>query len=238
MGIRRHIPNSITSLNLLCGTIGIVLSLKGHVDTAFYFMLGGALADFCDGLSARLLGAYSPMGKELDSLADQVTFGVLPSVMMWEQITEATSFSEPVAWSFLLIAVFSGLRLAKFNIDSRQATSFIGLPTPACAMICGSAAYYLNFKGLEYTSETIGVWAVPAVFVLCYALVCETPMFSMKFHKGDRLGWQRIAFFAFAAASVAAVALCGANWSLAVLATFIAYIIINIIQEFIEFVKK
>lgn len=231
MSIRKYIPNSITSINLLCGTVGTVLALNGHVQAAFLFMLGGALADFCDGLSARLLGAYSPMGKELDSLADQVTFGVLPSVMMWKVTTDACGFGSITAWCWLMVAVFSGLRLAKFNIDTRQSTSFIGLPTPACAMICGSAAYFLSFKGMAFAAGFVGsLWIIAVPALLCFLLVSEIPMFSMKIHKGESLGWRRAAFFGFGVAALIVVAVLGLNWSLAVFAAFIAYIVINLID--------
>ena len=130
-------------MNLLCGVIGVVLAFKGKVDFAFYLMIAGSVFDFCDGLSARALGAYSDMGKELDSLADIVTFGVLPSVMLYN-VSHVCMWGESwICWTPLLITVFSGLRLAKFNVDERQHMSFVGLATPACAMICGSLCYFV-----------------------------------------------------------------------------------------------
>ena len=139
MRIVKHIPNTITSTNLLCGVLGVICTLKGSLDTAFILMLAAAVCDFCDGLAARLLKAYSELGKQLDSLADMVSFGVLPSLMMYSLMVQAQGDSW-ICYVPLLIAVFSALRLAKFNIDERQSDSFIGLATPACAIICGSFA--------------------------------------------------------------------------------------------------
>ena len=114
MGIIRHIPNTITSLNLLSGCFATIFALQGNFTTAFLCIIAGAVCDFCDGLAARALKAYSPMGKELDSLADMVTFGVAPAMIMYRFQAEANF----LVYLPLLIAVFSGLRLAKFNIDT------------------------------------------------------------------------------------------------------------------------
>ena len=151
MNIVRHIPNTITSMNLLCGVLGVISAFQGSLDTAFYLMLAGALCDFCDGLAARLLNAYSPMGKELDSLADLITFGLLPSVMLYS----CMDIYHPGEWYCyfpLIIVVFSALRLAKFNIDERQSDNFLGLATPACAMICGSFAVIAYFEPILISS--------------------------------------------------------------------------------------
>ena len=141
--ITRNIPNAITSLNLLSGIAGILCVFSGRLDISFLLMIAAAVFDFFDGLAARALGAYSPMGKELDSLADSVSFGLLPALMLHKlmiQLGEETTF-----WCYvpLVIALFSVLRLAKFNVDERQSENFIGLATPASAMICGSLTYYL-----------------------------------------------------------------------------------------------
>lgn len=256
MNIRKHIPNAITSFNLLCGMLGIALTLCGNVVPAFAFMLLGAVADFFDGFAARLLGAYSPMGKELDSQADQVTFGVLPSLMLIRVMLDF-SVKHPevfpdniwlkwaIALSPALIAVFSGLRLAKFNIDERQTTSFLGLPTPACAIVCGAYAAFLAHDMATSCGEACCNGACGAVcpgclavvilvplctICLCALLVSEIPMFSMKLHKGDKAGWQRISFFIVAALSIVTVIVLKAHWTLAFFGTFAAYILINLIS--------
>ena len=128
----------ITSLGLACGVVGVVFALEGRIWLAFPLMLAASVFDFCDGLAARALDAYSDLGKELDSLSDMVSFGVLPAVMLYNLMKTCTFSSS--AWCLvpLLLAVFSGLRLAKFNVDPRQHRSFVGLPTPVAALLCGS----------------------------------------------------------------------------------------------------
>jgi CDP-diacylglycerol--serine O-phosphatidyltransferase len=232
MKIIKQIPNAITSMNLICGALGIIAAFKGWFDTAFYLMLAGALCDFCDGLAARLLKAYSPMGKELDSLADAITFGLLPSIMLYK----CMDLYHPGAWycyTPLIIAVFSALRLAKFNVDSRQSVNFIGLATPACAMICGSFATisYLDLNNIVgvFTEST---WMIPAgASILSFLLISEVPMFSMKFVKGDTdsYSWERIAFLAVALISLVVTIILGQHFSHAVLFIFLTYILMNLV---------
>ncbi|MCQ2143893.1 MAG: CDP-diacylglycerol--serine O-phosphatidyltransferase [Bacteroidales bacterium] len=231
MSLKNHIPNTITSLNLLSGTFGIVAAMNGRLDLAFYLMLAGAVFDFCDGLSARALGAYSPMGKELDSLSDVVSFGVLPSMMFYATLT---GLDAPKAVCFipLVIAVFSGLRLAKFNIDERQSHSFIGLPTPACAMICGSLAYAIAMSDNAAFASWNG-WTIllPVLsVVLSLLLVSEIPMFSMKFSKEDtkEVKNQRIVLLSFFCGSLSLVLGFDLNWALSITILFVLYILINL----------
>ena len=235
MKIKKYIPDAITSMNLLCGAIGVVAVSQGKIELAFLFMIGGAVFDFFDGFSARMLGAYSPMGKELDSLADDITFGLLPAYMMYSVGSKAGMG----LWAFaaLLIAVFSGLRLAKFNIDERQTTSFLGVPTPACAMICGSLSCYMAYYGSSSALASLlaaNGWAFAALCViLSLLLVSEIPMFSMKMHKGEGMSADMVRRIIFAAASLAALIYtfaAGRHWTLAVLIAFTSYIIINLIR--------
>lgn len=235
MKITKYLPNTITSMNLACGAAGAVCVGLGRIDLAFVLMLCGALADFFDGFVARLVDAWSPMGKELDSLADVISFGLLPSMMMVKTMMNHHPADCFAVWVPLLIAVFSGLRLAKFNIDSRQTSSFIGMPTPACAMICGSLAYYL-YKCPDTAfcaAFTTNIWVIPVMSaVLSLLLVCEIPMFSMKIHKGDKWDFAmnlRMAFAGAVVASAAMVVVAQLNWSMIIFASFSAYIIINMI---------
>ncbi len=233
MNIVKNIPNAVTSMNLLCGLMGVICTFGGDFRTAFIFMMAAALCDFCDGLTARLLKAHSELGKELDSLADMVSFGVLPSLMTHKLMT-AVSGNSLLAFTPLLIGVFSALRLAKFNIDERQSDNFIGLATPACAMICGSFAYYVT----NDTSSVLHGWAsskffIPAAsVVLSLLLVSEIPMFSMKFKKkakpGTPIHRQRVSFLGVVFVSTIMTVLLGLNWSFIVLLSFVAYIIMNI----------
>ena len=237
MSIRKHIPDTITSMNLLCGVMGVIFTLKGRPDTGFLLMIGGAVFDFFDGLAARLLKVSSGIGKELDSLADMVSFGVLPSVMLFGLGGTSIRFLKSLP---LILAVFSALRLAKFNLDERQHDSFMGLPTPAAAMVCGSLAYYVH----DVPASLLAGWCHGPVFipvlalVLCALLVCEVPMFSMKFGGGNKAGrtdnLKRLIFVAVALISVIAVAVTGTNWALAVLVAFTGYIIINLVFAFIR----
>lgn len=227
MGITRHIPNTITSMNLLSGCLATVYALNGNLKCAFLFIIAGAVFDFCDGLAARALKAYSPMGKELDSLADMVTFGVAPAMILYRFQAE----SGFLIYLPLLIAVFSGLRLAKFNIDTRQSENFIGLATPSCALICGSLIYAAETYPQLAGFLTAYAYIVPMLaLVLCYLLVCEIPMFSFKFKnlswKENRARFSFLALFGIIAITTLAA---GLNWSIVILGTFTAYIVVNVL---------
>lgn len=235
--IVKNIPNTITSLNLLSGIAGILCAFSGRLDVSFLLMLAAAVFDFFDGFAARALGAYSPMGKELDSLADSVSFGLLPSLMLHRLMVVLSG--ETSVWCYipLSIALFSVLRLAKFNIDERQSENFIGLATPASAMICGSLTYYL----LHQTDSYMVAWAQGHVFipvlsiVLSVLMVSEIPMFSMKFKKGiskdSPLHRQRISFAGTVVVAAVLVMTLGLNWSMIVLLSFVAYIVMNLLSR-------
>ncbi|MBO8453184.1 MAG: CDP-alcohol phosphatidyltransferase family protein [Bacteroidetes bacterium] len=235
MNITRHIPNTITSMNLLCGVLGVICVFSGESDTAFLLMLLAAVCDFFDGFSARALKAYSAIGKELDSLADLVSFGLLPSLMLHRMMTVLSPEAGLLCYLPLLIVVASALRLAKFNTDDRQSENFLGLATPACAMICGSMTYYI----MKDSDSFLTVWAsgrifIPLVSIMLSALmVCELPMFSMKVRKGSQkntpLYRMRISFIGTMVVSAVLVLLLGLNWSMIVLLVFVLYIIINVI---------
>lgn len=245
MSLVKHIPNTITSLNLVSGFIGVIAAFYGRSDIAFMMMLLAAVFDFCDGLSARLLGAYSELGKELDSLCDCVSFGVLPAVMLFKLSTGLGGggccfiTADITLWSLfpILIAVFSAVRLAKFNIDERQSENFIGLATPACAMICGSLVHYVT----KTPDSFLSAWCAGPVFIpvlstiLSALLVSEFPMFSMKFKKGEKsysaVHRLRLSFLGIAAATFVAVMLFGLNWSMTVFFAFIVYIVMNILHD-------
>ena len=236
MALYKHIPNTITSMNLLSGIMGVIFALEGHLEWALPMMVLAAVFDFCDGLAARLLGAYSPIGGELDSLADLVSFGVLPSLMLYKVMPA----DAPVVVRFLplFVAVMSAVRLAKFNVDDRQTLDFLGLPTPSCAMVCGSLAYFLQAGG--GVPSGAGPWLVAAVAVILgLLLVSEIPMFGMKIKKGHKLlDTKRIAFLVLAAAGVLAVVLLKQTWSLAVLAVFSVYIIENLVVALINSFRR
>ena len=230
MKIIKHIPNTITSMNLLCGVLGVIFTFQGALDLAFYLMILAAVFDFLDGFSARMLKAYSPMGKELDSLADLISFGLLPALMIHRRLVEGgmTGF-----WIYVpvIICIFSALRLAKFNVDDRQSENFLGLPTPACAMWCGSLIYAAD-RGVMTVAGLLSerYIMIIAPVVLAILLVSEIPMFSMKFKKGSEYNKLRLCFIGVIAASAVAILVLKINWSYIVLLTFTAYIILNLLR--------
>lgn len=233
MTIRKHIPNALTSINLLCGLMGVLASFNGRPDAAFIFMLAASAFDFCDGLSARALGSYSEIGKELDSLADEVSFGVLPAVMLHNAMLDLGCGRW---WSYipLVLAVLSAIRLAKFNIDPRQHDSFVGLATPASAMICGSLCSFVYSSPDSLLAHWSSIdWVMPLVaLVLSFLLVSEIPMFAMKFGKGKKADAatrrKRIAFFVCAAVFTLVAISAGVHWPVVVMLSFVAYIVINL----------
>lgn len=185
MDIKKYIPNTITCFNLVSGCIASVMALEGNLSLATLWIILAALFDFFDGFAARLLKAYSPIGKELDSLADVVSFGVAPGMMVFELLSYACKLTELgnmgvwIPYLAFVIPALSGLRLAKFNIDERQTTSFIGLPVPAHALFWASAAYsvYAFIPANPYLF--IAVTVVLSILT-SLLLVSEIPMFSLK----------------------------------------------------------
>lgn len=234
MTLRKYIPNTITSLNLLCGVLGVMFTFNGRPDIAFYMMLAAAVFDFLDGMAARALNAFSDIGKELDSLCDVVSFGVLPALMLYRTMADLSDAGIFCCLP-LILAVFSALRLAKFNVDERQHGSFLGLPTPAAAMICGALCCFVFCEPSSALARWCStVWVLPLLAcVLSTLLVSEVPMFAMKFGKGMEVSRatrvRRIAFFCVALAGAAVAAIFGLHWSLAVLVAFVGYVLINLI---------
>jgi len=189
------VPSMFTTFNLICGVIGVVLALNGKIQFAMLLLFGGALFDFVDGFVARLLKVSGDFGKELDSLADVITFGFLPGAMMFaiqevflfDKVSTIGKFNA-LQWFYyvipLMIPVFSALRLAKFNIDTRQKESFIGLPTPAAGVFFASLAWILTYRPVgvwHYVNNPLAVSIMIVIF--SFLLVSEIPLFSLKFKK-------------------------------------------------------
>ena len=211
--MKRHIPNIITCLNIVCGAAAVILTLWGYWWPAFCFILAGAVFDFCDGAAARALGASSDIGKELDSLSDLVTFGLAPALMLFSWYYKINDgYPSWVAFIALLIVPLSAVRLAKFNLDERQKTSFIGLPTPALAMIAGAAVAY-GHVCMQHGADGVVLsllrssWFIPVIsVVLALLLVSAVPMFSLKGKAAAKsVAVTRRIFFA---GVVAAIVLC------------------------------
>lgn len=203
MNIRQNIPNTLTSLNLVSGLVSIIFTMEGRYVEAAVAIVIAAVFDFLDGSAARWLKAWSELGKQLDSLADVVSFGVAPGLMVYRMISVNCAGSCNILEQYhitpyfaLLIPVFSALRLAKFNIDLRQEVNFIGLPTPANAIFFASIPLVLflqphlftviRLEFLEQLFSNTRVLTMLAVF-FSYLLVSDMKIFSMKFKS---FGWK------------------------------------------------
>ena len=230
--MKKHIPNAITCCNLISGCIATFWAFQGEFDMALLFIVIGAVFDFFDGLVARLLNVSSPIGKELDSLADCITFGFAPSAIIFSylltldfQFVLFPSHLPPLAaYLAFIMAAFSALRLAKFNLDERQALGFIGLPTPANALFWGAlivgGGEWIAY--LPYAPYLI----LLGTFISCYLLVAEIPMFALKFkHWGWKGNEVKYLFLLTCIPLLAFLGICG-------LAAIIAwYIILSIITN-------
>jgi CDP-diacylglycerol--serine O-phosphatidyltransferase len=186
--VSKHVPNAITCANLFSGCIGIVFAFQENLIFASYALFLAAIFDFFDGFASRVLKSFSGIGKDLDSLADMVSFGVLPAAILYELFLQTPQIPKVSSWlNFIafLIAVFSMLRLAKFNNDTRQSESFIGLPTPANAILIASFPFILEHhpRLSQYVLNPYGLAAF--VLVMCTLLVAEIPMMSLKFKNSD-----------------------------------------------------
>ncbi len=175
--IKKNIPNAITAANLFTCAVGVYFASQFQFEWVAFCIVLAAIFDFLDGMLARLLKVHSEIGKQLDSLADMVTFGFLPSYVLFQflQMNDAGILS----FTAFLIAVFSALRLAKFNIDTRQSEEFIGLPTPANALLLGFLVFLKDYEILGFLFETPSLLIIAVVFSLL--LVAEIPMIALKF---------------------------------------------------------
>lgn len=227
------IPNLLTLCNLLSGCAAVsALFFKQDMQAAFWFVIAAAVFDFCDGAAARLLHVSSPIGKELDSLADMVSFGFAPSAVVFTLL-----WLTGTVWGWgmwlpyvgFLIAACSALRLAKFNIDERQHEEFRGLPTPACALFFVSLPMLMmRYVDVAWLGEHPAVWVGLSV-VFSALLVCDIPMFSLKFKS---LGWRgnelRYVFLIFSVLLIAVLRLGAPAVIIA------AYILVSVIRAMIR----
>lgn len=184
--LKRNTANLITLLNLLSGCVAIILSFKGNTQLgalsasqwAFVAIGVAAVADFFDGFTARLLHTYSNLGKELDSLSDLVSFGVAPAMLLFNMLQFSPVAPEWLPWCALLIPVCGALRLARFNVDTRQSTSFIGLPIPA------NAIFWIGYVAMAASAPMLCSvwWVIPVVALESWLMISPMRMFSLKFH--------------------------------------------------------
>lgn len=223
------VSNFITLSNLLCGTLGIMAVLQHNNLKAAGLMIAAALIlDFFDGFVARLLKESSELGKQLDSLADVVSFGVLPGLIMFKLIENSGFFPENTEYIGLAIPLFSALRLAKFNIDTRQAMGFIGLPTPANGMVIASFAYLLENNDRMSQLISNSWFLVIYTLIFCYLLIAELPLPALKF---KNFTWKDNQFsFSFLAISAALLVVLKLSAVPLIIFGYILYAVISAIK--------
>src|ERR1035437_8494732 len=193
MNIKKNIPNLFTLCNLLCGCIAIVFAFEGNLVLSAYMVGTACIFDFIDGFAARILKTSSELGKQLDSLADMVSFGVVPGVMMFKMLLSSFLYNDVQSFNnentigcsvVFLVTIFSAIRLAKFNIDTRQTDSFIGLPTPANTIFIASLPIILNSNSVSESFKHIIPNPSPPLsltFISSFLLVAPLPLFALKF---------------------------------------------------------
>ena len=226
--MKKHIPNTITCLNLISGCIATYFAFDSDYKMALLFIVIGAIFDFFDGMTARLLHVSSPIGKELDSLADDITFGFAPSAMVFAFLSPLTSHLSPLLpFLAFIMAAFSALRLAKFNLDERQALGFIGLPTPANALFWGSL---IVGQGELLGNLPYAFWLILlGTFVSSWLLVSEIPMFALKF---KTWGWQGNEIkYVFLLTCIPLLLLLGISGLAAIIAWYVLLSIVNNSQQ-------
>jgi CDP-diacylglycerol--serine O-phosphatidyltransferase len=228
MKIKQIIPNVITLMNILCGTMAVIAVFRWNLQTAACFIFAGALFDFFDGAVARLLHVSGAFGKELDSICDVVTFGVAPGMMAYKMMLDNSMMLSWIPFIALLIPILSAVRLAKFNLDVRQSSEFIGLPTPANALFfCGipfvDSSFMLSFLAFS--------WTLPLLtLIFSLLLVCNFSLFSLKFKnltwKGNKI---RYVFLLFALLLI--LVLRGNSLSIIIISYILFSIVYNLIKK-------
>ncbi len=230
------IPNILTLSNLLCGSIALIeIFLYQNFFAAFMLIVLSAVFDFLDGMAARLLGQYSSIGKELDSLADVVSFGLAPAMLMFTLFNLADKWIDNPVWGkwgsccALLIVCFSALRLAKFNVDPEQESSFVGLPTPANALFCFSLGWLIESGKLTLSAEVIAILSV----IMATLLILPIKMFALKFRS---LSWRenRVKFLFLALSAILIITL--GEYSLPVVIAL--YIMVSVLNNIVDRTKR
>ncbi len=219
--IRANIPNSITCLNIASGCVAIALAFAGKFNYASIAIIAAAVFDFLDGAMARALGAYSDMGKELDSLCDVVSFGVAPATLVYLQLPA------PANYCAIFIVICGALRLAKFNIDNRQHDGFIGLPIPANALFwIGMTAFWQQFPPAE---SQVWTYAIMTILV-AFAMVAPVRLLTLKFHN-FKAGKENNPRFALILIAIALLISLGISGLAVVVAIYFLYGAISTLTE-------
>ncbi|WP_282073711.1 CDP-alcohol phosphatidyltransferase family protein [Polaribacter atrinae] len=238
MNLKKHIPNLITLGNLFCGTVATIFAVEGDFVYAGLFVVLGILFDFFDGFAARLLNVSGELGKQLDSLADMVTSGVVPGIIVYKLLiannSGLTDFNEQsyVPYLGLLLTLGACYRLAKFNIDTRQSDSFIGLPTPAMSLFIISLPLIQEYSTVAFAQELIAsnYFLIAVTLILTYLMNAELPLFSLKFK--DYSFKKNIIVYSFLFASLILIY---TLHFLSIPFIIILYIIISLIKKIIVF---
>ncbi|MFT3740555.1 MAG: CDP-alcohol phosphatidyltransferase family protein [Breznakibacter sp.] len=241
----KQIPNSITILNLLCGVMAVFFAINGRAETAAYLIFAAALFDFFDGFAARALKAYSEIGRELDSLADLISFGMAPAAIlsniMYGLKAHATGQlffdmgvrDQIITLSPFILVAFSALRLAKFNTDTRQSEVFLGLTTTATGIFTASFALLIKSGAAWAMSLLSPIFLIVLVSVFCALLISEIPMFSLKFKSIEWKGNEdRFVFLALGLALIAFLGLGG----ISLLIVF--YVLFSVVVELIVWARS
>ena len=219
------IPNLLTLSNLFCGALAVVSALEGDLVRVFWLVMLSAVCDFLDGFAARLLNQYSALGVQLDSLADMVSFGLVPSTVVFSILRTLGFGGECGAWCYVafIVVLFSALRLARFNIDDSQHEEFLGLPTPACALFFVATGWLFD-KGMLTGIDV--VWYAVAAVVMASMLIVPVRMFSFKIKS---FGWRgNEVRFSFVILSAVAVAV----WQVkAVPCVIVAYVLVSLCRH-------
>lgn len=232
--MRQQIPNIITLLNLLSGCIAITMAFQGIFEGVVLWVVIAALFDFLDGMAARLLKAYSNIGKELDSLADVVSFGVAPAVTVFillrDHLTSPAALNgvpQLIPYLAFLIPLFSAFRLAKFNLDERQSSSFLGLPTPANALFWISYCYGIDRSAPQ--ESTFLYLTLALIVILSLLMVSEIPMFSLKIKSWHlKENGRQLTLIVLSAVFIAVWGITGIAWSV------LTYIALSLLTAFIK----
>ena len=226
MKVLSHLPNTLTCLNLLCGCVGIIYALDGPSSSVAWFVSAACVFDFLDGFAARALKVNSPIGKELDSLADMVSFGVLPSLAMFRMI-DTISSSALLPYIAFGLALFSALRLAKFNVDEKQQDSFIGLPTPANALLITSLVFLKSPWDFLISQDVL---LVAITVASCFLLVAPFELFALKF-KTYQWADNKVRF-TFIGVSVLLLSI----WQMAALPfVILLYVVVSLLKLWVRF---
>ncbi|MEO1434317.1 MAG: CDP-alcohol phosphatidyltransferase family protein [Bacteroidota bacterium] len=193
--MKAYLPNFVTLMNLFCGCLALVAILNHYYQYVFLIMIFAFITDFADGLLARALKVKSPLGAELDSLADMVSFGLVPGAMFYILLQNRLNGDQLLSFSFnwkamagFMVTLFSALRLAKFNIDTRQSSGFLGLATPAAAAFVTGVYLIYYDQSLGYREWAGNIWFLyTSIVAISFLLVSEIPMFSFKY---DHMRWR------------------------------------------------